>query len=90
MLLNCLNPFFGTGSFDPERDSEYRSYMDLADEIIDMLTGEEEEGYAGEEEDLPEDENGSPIRVVTCPYCGSKSKLTYTGRCEHCGGNLED
>lgn len=79
--------FFGTGEFDPERDSEYRHYLDLADEIMDVLTSEEE--YDDEEDgEYIEDENGNEVEIVTCPYCGSRSKLTYTGRCEQCGGNL--
>ena len=80
--------FFGTGTFNPERDYEYREYMDIADEIINMLTGEDEE-YEDEDSEVFEDENGKEIEVVTCPYCGSKTKVTYTGRCQHCGGNLE-
>lgn len=83
---------FGTGHFDPERDSEYRNYVSLADEIMDVLTAEEED-YEDEESEesgeVFEDENGKSFRVVTCPYCGAKSRMTYNGRCENCGGNLE-
>ena len=81
--------FFGTGTFNPERDSEYRHYMDMADEIINMLTEEYEEEEEEEAQEVFEDENGKSFRVVTCPYCGAKSRMTYNGRCENCGGNLE-
>ena len=77
---------FGLGTMDPTRDSEYRAYMTTAHDIIEALTREPRQ----EERTVSAHSDGQEsVRVVTCPYCGAKSRVTYTGRCENCGGNLE-
>ena len=60
-------------------------------QIIEALTEEyaEEDEQIEEPGNVYEDEDGKTFRVVTCPYCGAKSRMTYNGRCENCGGNLE-
>ena len=87
--------------FDPEQQPEYIRYMDMADAIIDALASGEEEDEDVEEEPEKEtddsdeakvftDSEGKKVDYMICPYCGSRSKLTYAGRCENCGGNLYD
>lgn len=87
---------FSGEDFDPEGSPEYAEYLDQADEIIELLAGDEDawedqEEYDGEEreEEVFKDEHGNPIQVVTCPWCGSRTKVTYNGRCENCDGDLD-
>ena len=78
--------------FDPEGSPEYREYLDMADDIMEILTdGEEEYEEESEEEKVKifKDEEGKDVQVVTCPWCGSKTRLTYNGRCEYCDGDLD-
>ena len=72
-----------TGEYDPEMDEAYLEYLDMADEIMLALTGEEpvEEG---EEDEIVE--NGE---FTVCPYCDSRVKWPADGRCPNCGGALD-
>lgn len=78
--------FFGISDPNPTRDSEYRRLRDNAEEIKDVLTGT---GKYRDKSDIATDSQGNEVPVVTCPYCGSRTRRTYTGRCEHCGGYLD-
>ena len=79
------NSLFGLGTFHPEKDFEYRRYINMANELTEHLTNAGQAAEQGGER--ADGANEAPI--VTCPYCGAKSRLTTTGRCENCGGILE-
>ena len=77
---DCLDP--DTGEYDPELDEFYMEYMDMADEIMEALTGEIPENV--------EEEAGEADGFCTCPYCNSRVRMTDNGRCPNCGGSLDD
>jgi len=65
---------------DPERNSDYRRYKALGEEIKDVLLQARQnirdEAAAA----------AAPRTVVTCPYCGATTTPDEAGRCEFCGG----
>lgn len=61
---------------DPETVSEYRQYVEMANEIIEVLTAVREQGR----------EEAAPKAAVTCPYCGATTVPNASGCCEFCGG----
>ena len=79
------NSLFGLGTLHPENDFEYRRYINMGNELTEHLTSAEQVEAAPQ----AQNEQGNSVPLVTCPYCGSKSRLTTTGRCENCGGILE-
>jgi len=61
---------------DPETVREYREYIEMGDEIIQVLTAVREQGR----------EEAAPKTAVTCPYCGATTVPNASGCCEFCGG----
>ena len=70
---------YGVGTMDPSRDMEYRRYVSMGEEIIQMLTAAPQAAAA---------EPAAPVSNVPkfCPNCGAP----YEGGkfCESCGSKL--
>ena len=70
---------YGVGTMDPSRDMEYRRYVSMGEEIIQMLTAAPQAAAA---------EPAAPVANVPkfCPNCGAP----YEGGkfCESCGSKL--
>ena len=70
---------YGVGTMDPSRDMEYRRYVSMGEEIIQMLTAAPQTAAA---------EPAAPVANVPkfCPNCGAP----YEGGkfCESCGSKL--
>ena len=96
--------FLGFGGFDPEGQEDYDALMALGEKIENVLysedDGTDDEKYRVNPRDfalrvepqvgvqLDGDNRFSPDQVVICPWCGSKTRVTGSFCCEHCGGNL--
>lgn len=61
---------------DPCLNSEYNDYVNMAQQIIDILSNIREETRS----------NAAPKAAVTCPYCGATTIPDKNGCCEFCGG----
>ena len=79
---DCLDP--DTGEYDPELDEFYMEYLDMADEIMEALTGE-----LPVDEEEESEEAGESEGFCVCPYCNSRVRWTDNGRCPNCGGSLD-
>ena len=96
--------FLGFGGFDPEGQEDYDALTALGEKIENVLNDDDDgtddekyrvkgNPYAIREEpkstvQLGEGGTFVPNQVVTCPWCGSKTRVTERFCCEHCGGNL--
>lgn len=92
LIIEASAGFGAVSSFDfnPEQDYRYRRYVDMADELKNVLMKQPQE-YAGggqpqaanaAQSALPERE-----ATVVCPWCGSNTP-SGTGNCIFCGGVL--
>ncbi len=72
---------FSAPGIDPTRDINYRSYVSMGEEIIQILTGEPQAPAAAAAEPAQE-----PEKPKFCPNCGAPAN---GGKfCEHCGTKL--
>ena len=72
---------FSTPGFDPSRDMEYRSYVSMGEEIIQILTSE-----ASAAEETVE----APVQAAAAPkFCSNCGAPANGGKfCEYCGTKL--
>lgn len=70
------------GSFNPERNMEYRRYKEMGEEIREALLQIRQEVR---EKALAA---AAPRTAVTCPYCGATTTPDDAGCCEFCGGAI--
>lgn len=95
--------FLGFGGFDPEGEPDYDELAALGETIEAVLGGEEEveidpgcevrpgefiTSGSGRGPKAEVHEDFQPGKIVTCPWCGSKTVITDRFCCQHCGGNL--
>lgn len=69
---------------DPERDPDYRRYVEMGEELKEVLMNARQQGR---------DEAAAaatPKAAVTCPYCGATTTPDASGCCEYCGGAVND
>ena len=68
--------------FNPETDADYLSWEVLGLEIKRVMTDVRTQVRQKAEQDA------SPKKVLTCPYCGATTTADVSGCCEYCGGAL--
>lgn len=78
-------PLYIDAARDATTHTGYKQYENTANEMIEVLTGKEIKKAR-----VVSDGAGNQVQMVTCPYCGSLSRTDLGGKCEHCGGNLDD
>ena len=70
----------GGSSFDPMNYPEYRRYMEMGEEIKEVLLGGRQQARDNAAA------AAAPKQAVTCPYCGATTTPDASGKCEFCGG----
>lgn len=94
--------FLGIKGPDLSSIPQYDSYEKLAEQLDDIFSDCEEGHDSGANKVLPGEyitrgtdtpsqtaSSSAQIGEVTvCPWCGSRTKVTDSFRCEQCGGNL--
>lgn len=79
--IGGLNIGLGGGSnFDPMNDPEYRNYMEMCEEIKEVLLGVRRQARDSAAA------AAAPKMAVTCPWCGATTTPNANGQCEFCGG----
>ncbi len=69
---------------NPRQDVEYQERDRMANEIRTVLTQVRRQVRKQAEE------AAAPKQVVTCPWCGATTTPDASGRCEFCGGSVND
>ena len=77
-------PGFVSNIVDYARDNslEFRNSEEIGEEIVEALTGARQQIR---EETIAAN---APKVAVTCPFCGANTIPDSLGRCEYCGGNV--
>ena len=78
--LNPYDPLPQVCKPNPEMNSDYCEYKEMAQEIKTILT----EGRAQVRAEAKA--AAAPKAAVTCPYCGATTTPDISGCCEYCGG----
>ena len=70
----------GGSSYDPMNYPEYRRYVEMGDEIKEILLGVRQQARDSAAA------AAAPKQAVTCPFCGATTTPNANGQCEFCGG----
>ena len=91
LIIHVNSPWFSEMRFQVNNDCiesrtslEYREAESIAKEMKDALTKVRE--------DIRESiaQANAPKQSVTCPYCGATTTPDANGRCEYCGGAVNE
>ena len=72
----------GGSAYDPMNYPEYRNYMEMCEEIKEVLLGVRQQAR----DTATAAAAAAPKQAVTCPWCGATTTPNANGQCEFCGG----